>query len=325
MGYDYGYLWGKNNVVWDANQWIADFSKENADFRDMRKAVFATTVKAVQENGYLVKTGEKENQFVKVDLEFSPDVCEKTKFYFIKTFPIPNIYHDITEYRVLKKDCLLVAKELVDSNSGKVAVLNMASRQNPGGGVATGAGAQEEYLFRCSDYYHSLYQFVDYGWEYNVPRKMYSYPLDRNFGGVFSPNITVFRGPEEDGYPFLENPWKINFIAVPGLRNPEILIDENQQITLPPILMDALRNKIRTILDIAIDNHITILVLSALGCGAFHNPPYIVASLFKEILRENLYRNAFAKVYFAIKPDHNSRDIDLAGIFSEVFSDLLVL
>jgi len=40
--------------------------------------------------------------------------------------------------------------------------------------------------------------------------------------------------------------------------------------------------------------------------------------LFKEIFEEPAYRNAFKKVVFAIKKDHNSRETELAKIFREV-------
>ena len=81
----------------------------------------------------------------------------------------------------------------------------MASAKNPGGGVYGGAGAQEEYLFRCSDYYRFLFQYADpasfdcekvYGIPHN-PR--HSYPLKRNFGGVYSHGVTIFRNTEANG------------------------------------------------------------------------------------------------------------------------------
>lgn len=45
-----------------------------------------------------------------------------------------------------------------------------------------------------------------------------------------------------------------------------------------------LRLKIQTLLAACRDNGATRLVLSALGCGAFCNPPDHVAMLFKEAL-----------------------------------------
>ena len=67
-----------------------------------------------------------------------------------------------TKYEVVQQDCLELARTLKQKNNADdLAVLNMASASNPGGGVYGGAGAQEEYLFRCSDYYRFLFQICD--------------------------------------------------------------------------------------------------------------------------------------------------------------------
>ena len=67
----------------------------------------------------------------------------------------------------------------------------MASRQNPGGGVINGAGAQEETIFRRTNLFKSLYQFAPYAAQYGVKKCKYQYPMDRNFGGIYSPGITI--------------------------------------------------------------------------------------------------------------------------------------
>ena len=223
-----------------------------------------------------------------------------------------------TQVEVVKRDCLAVAKELVERESG-VCVLNLASRRNPGGGVIKGCGAQEEYLFRCSDYFRSLYQFADYAHMYGLQAAQYRYPMDRNYGGIFSPNVTIFRGCEEDGYPLLKHPWRVNMIAVAALNRPELeYINGEERVARH--LIGAVKNKIRTVLRIARDNNQTTLVLGALGCGAFRNPPKHTAELFKEVMLESEFCGVFKRICFAIKEDHNSRGKGNFAPFLEVFS-----
>ena len=82
---------------------------------------------------------------------------------------------------------------------------------------------------------------------------------------------------------------------------------------LTPEMAQATLNKIRTILGIAADNHVTQLVLGALGCGAFRNPPRHVAQLFRQALEEPAFRGRFQKVVFAII------NRDLCEVFAGVF------
>ena len=200
-----------------------------------------------------------------------------------------------------------------------VCVLNLASYRNPGGGVSTGAGAQEEYLFRCSDYFRSLYQYVDYASTYGVARNPnHSYPLQDPFGVVFSRGVTIFRDTESNGYRLIDEPWQVNFIAVAAHRNPKT-VNVDGQTRLAPAEEQVMYNKVRTILRIAVRNGQQTLVLGALGCGAFHNPPKHVAQIFKAVLAEPEFDGAFDAVYFAIIDDHNSSG-NLA-LFREVFGE----
>jgi uncharacterized protein (TIGR02452 family) len=48
------------------------------------------------------------------------------------------------------------------------------------------------------------------------------------------------------------------------------------------------------------------IVLSALGAGAFANPPKHIAELFREVI-EREYPNCFEEIVFAIIDDHNTR------------------
>ena len=69
---------------------------------------------------------------------------------------------------------------------------------------------------------------------------------------------------------------------------------------------DLTKDKIRTILRIAHFHGHDAVVLSALGCGAFRNPPADVAAAFDEVLREDEFAGAFKKVLFAILDDQNA-------------------
>ena len=219
-----------------------------------------------------------------------------------------------TKYEVWQMDCLDAAHKIQSETDGVTAVLNLANRQNPGGGVYTGSGAQEESCFLRSNYYAALYPFAEYANQYDLPRAKDQYPLDRNFGGVWSQGVTVFRGRELEGYPLIDEPWKTNFIAVAAINRPQT-IEENGEIRLHPNMIQGTLNKIRTIMNIAAVNNVSNLVLGAMGCGAFRNPPKHIAELFLQVMNEPKYRGRFQRVVFAIINE------DLCKTFSEVIEE----
>ncbi len=179
----------------------------------------------------------------------------------------------------------------------------MASRRNPGGGVLGGAGAQEENIFRRTNLFHSMFQFAPYATEYGLEKSTHQYPLDQNFGGVYTPEACVFRGLEKDGYPLLDECFNLSFISVPAMNRPEL--DKNGNIA--PELVLGIKNKMRTVFRIGLHKGHDALVLGAWGCGAFRNPPAHIARLFHEVLLEEEFRNRYRKIAFAIVEDHNSR------------------
>jgi uncharacterized protein (TIGR02452 family) len=181
----------------------------------------------------------------------------------------------------------------------------MASGKNPGGGVKGGAGAQEENIFRRTNLFKSLYQFVDYAAQYGIKRSEHSYPLDRNTGGIYSKGITVFRASDDGGYVLLKKPFQVSFTSVPAINRPELEKIENQYY-IAKHLVEPTREKMRTILRIAGKYKHDALVLSAFGCGAFANPPYHIALLFSEVFNEREFINRFKQVVFSIIDDHNS-------------------
>jgi uncharacterized protein (TIGR02452 family) len=211
-----------------------------------------------------------------------------------------------TDVQVVNRDCLDAAEPL--ARSGAIpAVLNMANRHNPGGGVHAGAGAQEENLFRCSNLFWSLYQFAPYAGEYGVPSHPagQSYPIPRESGGIYSPGASVFRSSEATGYAFLAEPIRVAFVTVPAINQPDLTRRQGRAVLTEPMAAATLR-KIRAILRISAAHGHTELVLSAFGCGAFCNPPRHVARLFRQALTEREFEGVFQRVVFAVLDDHNA-------------------
>jgi uncharacterized protein (TIGR02452 family) len=298
--------------TWDAAGWLVRFRDASErrklnlagprELRDLRIEVFQNTLAAVKAGGYepsytwLKNAGNDHPQIV---LNLSQTIGADTRFYSAE-IPRANWGNGgRTRVVVLEGDTLVVAR-LIAQTEPETAILNMANEFTPGGGVYGGAGAQEEYLFRCSDYYRSLYQYAAPGAfdpaMYGITRAAVTYPLNKDFGGVFSRRVTVFRGPEEEGYPLLDKPWQANFIAVPGPRG----VNGGDQAA-----RQNLANKIRTILSIAAENGQRKLVLGALGCGAFACGAQVVSAAFKKEIESTEFSGAFDLVAFAIKPDHN--------------------
>ena len=202
-----------------------------------------------------------------------------------------------TEIRVEDRDCVLAAKALIDAGYHP-AMLNLADLYTPGGLVEYGSGAQEENLCRRSDLIVSLYQFstarVRQYPGLGLVRHRDQYPMDERFGGVYSGKVTFFRGPESEGSPLEEKPYNIPVISVAALNGPRIGPDGLMRPAETAITLE----KMRTIFRIgALHGHDS-LVLSAMGCGAFANPPAHIARLFHQVIGE--FEGWFRLIDFAI-------------------------
>lgn len=177
---------------------------------------------------------------------------------------------------------------------GRVAVLNFANPKHPGGGVAQGAMAQEECLCRSSNLYPCLT-------DEKVRADYYGYHefwKDHFFSNrvIYHRDVTVFKTDDDLPVPMEEKDWfRVDVItcAAPYLGK--------QRYTNHTFLGELLCGRIRQILEAAMDNEAEVLILGAFGCGAFRNPPEVVARAFRLVLEEERYRTAFKRVVFAIK------------------------
>ncbi len=204
-----------------------------------------------------------------------------------------------TEIRVENKDCVLAAKRLIDEGYHP-AMLNLADLYTPGGLVEYGSGAQEENLCRRSNLVLSLYQFsgarVRQYPDLGLQQRENQYPMDERFGGIYSGIVTFFRGPESEGSQLEEKPCNIPVISVAALSGPRIGADGMMLRPEADITLD----KMRTIFRIGLLHGHDSLVLSAMGCGAFANPPAHIAKLFHQVIEEDEFKDKFRLVDFAI-------------------------
>lgn len=232
--------------------------------------------------------------------------CRKAHFPVYK--PIKYNYHstifvdeNILEKKIPYSDPPLIWVE--NTNSFNMAirmgysgvptlVLNLASYTHSGGGVERGARAQEEDLYRQSNYFQANSQ------------RLYPLAMDEV---VYSPLVHIIKNSV---YQLLDKPFPVSCLAVAAIRNPQIKYDSDwrsmfsnnhqQQIT---------QEKIDMIFKVAILHGHDSLVLGALGCGAYANPPYEIAQMFKRsLLKYSLY---FKKIGFAVLSHEGNPNYDI--------------
>lgn len=192
----------------------------------------------------------------------------------------------------------------------KICVLNFASATNPGGGVVTGARAQEESLCRCSTLYPTLNREELWKKYYSVNRSRYN-NLYTN-ACIYSPNIIICKSDEAYPVRLPENKWvtvDVITCAAPDLRHGSSCGSDS--------IYNLHIKRAEHIVSAAIDNQAKILVLGAFGCGAFRNDPYVVARAYKNVL--DRFRTYFERIEFAIFTAGNE-SLNYT-VFSEMFTN----
>jgi uncharacterized protein (TIGR02452 family) len=187
-------------------------------------------------------------------------------------------------------------------------VLNLADDTFPGGCVAQGSGAQEESLFRRSNYHRTL--TVD------------MYPLLCQ-EVILSKGVTIFKRSESDGWKRYEAPLTMDFIACPGIRNPAL---RDGRYTASD--EERMKAKVEVILQAAATAGHGRVVLGALGCGAWKCPARHTAQIFADALRR--WDGVFERVTFAVKKMPRDtyivrpeiREVDNHDVFASVFASV---
>ena len=215
-------------------------------------------------------------------------------------FSEPNIFFE--------ENLTLIAAYKFSDKGIKTADLNFANPIEPGGGVLRGASAQEEYLCRASNLYPCLVseQAKRFYQEHNeiINNNQFNSMYLATDKIIYSPGITFFR-EDKDYYPNTEctpsqeysDYWRsIDVItcAAPFFSGSGYILPNGD-------LHHLFCRRIQNILEVAIEHDIEALILGAFGCGAFHNPPSVVAKAFQSMLTKNRYFHAFSNTVFAVK------------------------
>ena len=173
----------------------------------------------------------------------------------------------------------------------KVAVLNFANNHSVGGSPWS-AGAQEECLCRVSTLYPCIH--AEYEAFYKHHQDLYRQGDIDHYGNddlIYTPGVVVFKTDESAPKLMKKEDWySVDVItcAAPqlGYFDPR---DKHRFVS-------EMNMRIQKILQAAKKEGVEVLILGAFGCGAFSNPPEIVAKLFMDNLK--LYH--FETVEFAI-------------------------
>ena len=185
----------------------------------------------------------------------------------------------------------------------KVAVLNFASATNPGGGVTRGSSAQEEALCRCSTLYPCL--IGDSLWKSYYKMHRDRHDVTYTDACIYTPDILVIKTDTDSPQRLpREKMYSVDVItcAAPNLR-------ERPNNSMNPGTGSAVRlsrdqiyslhlQRAHKICSVAAMHNAEVLILGAFGCGAFCNPPDLVAAAFHDTLPT--FAHAFQTVEFAV-------------------------
>ena len=271
----------------------------------LRQDVYKSNCEVFHAGGYTCESGKV------VELPVDDPMLKGTKFYSAE-FDVNHIpvQECTTRTAVANADCLLVAEQMAQRGLNP-CVMNLADAYVACGMYKRGSRAQEESLCRVSTLSRSLFQFFKaksgkadrYAEEANVSIVEYAYPMDINFGGVYSPNVTVFRNAAEL-YSFREQTFKVGIVSVAALdfneKHGKNLEYQAADGGFTAEGVEIMKNKIRTIYRIALENGHDSLVAGAFGCGAFRLPADKVATLFAQVYHEAEFNNKFTEIVFAI-------------------------
>ena len=177
------------------------------------------------------------------------------------------------------------------------AVLNMANADVPGGGYVEGMSAQEENMYRRTDCHFYITE-KEYDKSLNEYKPFMIELISAKNGIVYldidNPRICIRRAEDQT----------CDDLAYTWLKEDEVFPFYELRATAQDLRgnvkfnSNEARKRIVAQLDTLQAKNIRYAVLGAFGCGAFLNPPDIIATIYKEEIEKRI--DDFTLVVFAI-------------------------
>lgn len=211
-----------------------------------------------------------------------------------------------TDVEIKNVECINEGLRLKEHEGMRPLVLNLSDNRVAGGCIELGSGAQEESLWRRT--------------ALCVTQLQSFYPL--GVEAIYSPGVPVLRGSEQEYYEWYPSVRTIDFIACPAIRFPQwVHTSEEPDGDLSQKDKRELAERLRLILRVAAVKGHDAVVLGAMGCGAWGNPPRAVARVFAKVLPE--FDGVFKKIVIAILNTSgmgpSKTQIAFESVFDEVF------
>lgn len=247
---------------------------------------------------------------------------------------------------------------LIPVAAARVAVLNMASERSPGGGWLKGAAAQEEALcFRstlAASLHRNLYPIERRAGLYTRDVVIFRGSMDEGHrlmvpetpapelpvvgaltvAGIRRPDVK----PAEDaavtaqgasgeakgleGAPGGGSEYEAEDQPQRGNANREENAPKGPLVFADPAARELTKDKMRLCLRMAGAKGHTMLVLGAIGCGAFRNPPQEVADCWMEVLQESEFAGGwFKEIWFAVYDRRKEGNFE---IFTDAFEGKVI-
>ena len=189
-----------------------------------------------------------------------------------------------------------------ENENSKIAVMNFANAFHAGGGVTSGASAQEECLCRTSTLYPLLFRrtlrdsYYKHHHDLNTPKASDSL--------IYTEGVIICKTDEDIPKRMPQEDWEsvdVITIAAPDLRQSSNvyfgLVNGGSQMNDAELFGYHVKRAIH-MFTVAAHKKADVLVLGAFGCGAFQNNPRVVAKAYRIAIQE--FPKVFKKIEFAV-------------------------